>query len=109
MRKRALTSVGLLLLFAVFGTLGCSPAAPPAPPAAKTPAAAPAAPAAPPAQEAAPAPAPAAEPAPGATLYRDTWGVPHIYADTLAEAAFAAGYAQAEDRLQDLYINVRMA
>ncbi len=109
MRKRALTSVGLLLLFAVFGTLGCSPAAPPAPPAAKTPAAAPAAPATPPAQEAAPAPAPAAEPAPGATLYRDTWGVPHIYADTLADAAFAAGYAQAEDRLQDLYINVRMA
>ena len=44
-----------------------------------------------------------------ATLYRDTWGVPHIYADTWAEAAYAMGYAQAEDRLEDIYINVRTA
>ena len=43
------------------------------------------------------------------TLYRDTWGVPHIYAGTLANAAYAMGYAQAEDRLDDLYLNVRMA
>ena len=43
------------------------------------------------------------------TLYRDTWGVPHIYADTLAEAAYVLGYAQAEDRLEDLYKNIRTA
>ncbi len=43
------------------------------------------------------------------TLYRDTWGVPHIYAGTLAEAAYAMGYAQAEDRLDDIYLNVRTA
>ena len=44
-----------------------------------------------------------------ATLYRDTYGVPHIYADTAAAAAYALGYAQAEDRLEDLYQNVRTA
>lgn len=44
-----------------------------------------------------------------ATLYRDTWGVPHIYADTLADAAFALGYAQAEDRIEDIFINIRTA
>lgn len=43
------------------------------------------------------------------TLYRDTWGVPHVYADTYADAAFALGYAQAEDRLKDIYENVRTA
>jgi len=42
-------------------------------------------------------------------LYRDTWGVPHIYADTLGNAAYAMGYAQAEDRLEDVYRNVRTA
>jgi len=44
-----------------------------------------------------------------AKLYRDTWGVPHIYADTLGDAAYAMGYAQAEDRLEDIYRNVRTA
>lgn len=44
-----------------------------------------------------------------ATLYRDTWGVPHVYADTWADAAYAIGYAQAEDRLEDIYRNVRTA
>ena len=44
-----------------------------------------------------------------ATLYRDTWGVPHVYADTWPEAAYALGYAQAEDRLEDIYRNVRTA
>jgi penicillin amidase len=33
-----------------------------------------------------------------ATLYRDTWGVPHVYADTEAAGYYALGYAQAEDR-----------
>ncbi len=45
-----------------------------------------------------PWPAGAAE----ATLYRDTWGVPHVYADSREAAAYAHGYAQAEDRLEDL-------
>jgi acyl-homoserine lactone acylase PvdQ len=44
-----------------------------------------------------------------ATIYRDTWGVPHIYADTWPEAAYALGYAQAEDRLEDIYKNIRTA
>lgn len=44
-----------------------------------------------------------------ATLYRDTWGVPHVFADTWADAAYAIGYAQAEDRLEDIYKNVRTA
>jgi acyl-homoserine-lactone acylase len=44
-----------------------------------------------------------------ATLYRDTWGVPHIYADSESEGMFALGYAQAEDRLEDIYLAVRTA
>jgi acyl-homoserine lactone acylase PvdQ len=35
----------------------------------------------------------------GVTIYRDTHDVPHIYADNDQTLAFAAGYAQAEDRL----------
>src|ERR1700684_2614018 len=41
------------------------------------------------------------------TIYRDTWGVPHIYAQTPAEGAYGLGYAQAEDRLDDIYKNFR--
>ncbi len=37
-----------------------------------------------------------------ATIYRDTWGVPHIYAESEEAAAYAHGYAQAEDRLADV-------
>lgn len=33
------------------------------------------------------------------TIYRDTFGVPHIYADTLGALYFGFGYAMAEDRL----------
>jgi len=44
-----------------------------------------------------------------ATLYRDTWGVPHVYADTYVDAAYAIGYAQAEDRLDDIYKNIHTA
>ncbi len=43
------------------------------------------------------------------TLYRDTWGVPHVYADDLPHAAYALGYAQAQDRLDDIFINIRTA
>ena len=53
--------------------------------------------------------APAASGEGTATLYRDTWGVPHVYADSLAEATYALGYAQAQDRLDDIYRNVRTA
>ena len=41
------------------------------------------------------------------TLYRDTWGVPHVYAETATAGAFGLGYAQAEDRLSDIYLGVR--
>ena len=37
-----------------------------------------------------------------AELLRDEFGVPHIFASTLEDAAFAIGYAQAEDRLEEL-------
>ena len=36
------------------------------------------------------------------TIYRDAYGVPHIYGDTEEAAAFGQGYAQAEDRLETL-------
>lgn len=41
------------------------------------------------------------------TIHRDTWGVPHIYAETAAAGAFGLGYVQAEDRLHDIYSAVR--
>ena len=41
------------------------------------------------------------------TIYRDTWGVPHIYAKTPAEGAYGLGYAQAQDRLGDIYVAFR--
>jgi len=44
-----------------------------------------------------------------ATLYRDTYGVPHIYAESETAAAFVHGYAQAEDRLEQLLSNYRWA
>ena len=36
------------------------------------------------------------------TIYRDTYGVPHIYGDSEEAAAFGQGYAQAADRLETL-------
>lgn len=44
-----------------------------------------------------------------ATIYRDTWGVPHVYGDTPRALAFAFGYAQAEDRLDTLMRAYRVA
>ncbi len=44
-----------------------------------------------------------------ATLYRDTWGVPNIYADSEEAACFAMGYAQAEDRIEQIFDNYRRA
>jgi acyl-homoserine lactone acylase PvdQ len=41
------------------------------------------------------------------TIYRDTWGVPHIYAQTPADGTYGLGYAQAQDRLGDIYQALR--
>ena len=43
------------------------------------------------------------------TIYRDEFGIPHIFAPTLEDAAYAVGYAQAEDRLEELLKNYRRA
>ncbi len=42
-------------------------------------------------------------------LLRDDFWVAHIFASTPAGAAFASGYAQAEDRLEELMRNYRKA
>ena len=39
-------------------------------------------------------------------LFRDTWGVPHIYAPTVEAGLFAMGWAQAQDRPEDLLKNM---
>ena len=44
-----------------------------------------------------------------ATIYRDEFGIPHIFAPSLESAAYAVGYAQAEDRLEELLKNYRKA
>ena len=41
-------------------------------------------------------------------LYRDTWGIPHIYAPTVAAGFYAKGYAQAQDRPQQLLMNLKI-
>src|SRR5215472_4372874 len=42
-------------------------------------------------------------------ILRDEYGVPHIFAATAAGAAFGSGYAQAEDRLEEMLRNYRRA
>jgi acyl-homoserine lactone acylase PvdQ len=42
-------------------------------------------------------------------VYRDTWGVPHIYAPTVSAGLYAQGWAQAEDRPEQLLQNFLMA
>jgi acyl-homoserine-lactone acylase len=44
------------------------------------------------------------EPAGGrsVTIYRDDWGVPHVYASREEDGFYGLGYAQAEDRLQGI-------
>src|SRR3989454_2074757 len=44
-----------------------------------------------------------------ATIYRDEFGIPHVFAPNLEDAAYAVGYAQAEDRLEELLKNYRRA
>lgn len=57
-----------------------------------------------------------AEPLPGAgddagktVIYRDTWGVPHIYSPTVEGGMYAMGWAQAEDRPEQLLMNLKIA
>lgn len=38
-------------------------------------------------------------------IYRDTWGIPHIYAPTVRAGAYAMGWAQAQDRPEQLLKN----
>ena len=44
-----------------------------------------------------------------ATIYRDEWGVPHVFANNPRSMAFAFGYAQAEDHLEDMLFAYRIA
>jgi acyl-homoserine lactone acylase PvdQ len=39
------------------------------------------------------------QPIDGVTVYRDSFGIPHIYADSFVNASYALGYTTAEDRL----------
>lgn len=39
-------------------------------------------------------------------VYRDTWGVPHIFAPTVEAGLFAMGWAQAQDRPEELLKNM---
>src|SRR5205085_5088245 len=44
----------------------------------------------------------------GITIIRDTWGIPHVYGKTDADAVFGVVYAQAEDdfnRVETNFIN----
>jgi len=43
------------------------------------------------------------------TIHRDEWGVPHVYAQTPADGAYGLGWAQAEDRLEQILRNYRLA
>ena len=43
-----------------------------------------------------------------ATVYRDSWGVPHIYAENEEDLFFAQGYVQAQDRLWQMELHRRM-
>ncbi|HVS12430.1 MAG TPA: penicillin acylase family protein [Thermoanaerobaculia bacterium] len=42
-------------------------------------------------------------------LYRDTWGVAHLYAPTVEGGMYAMGYGQAQDRPEQLLLNFVMA
>ncbi len=44
-----------------------------------------------------------------ATLYRDEWGVPHVYGQTPRALGFAFGYAQAEDHCEAMLMAFRTA
>jgi acyl-homoserine-lactone acylase len=61
------------------------------------------------AQDAPPNVPPDVDPWTGATLYRDEWGVPHVYAQDPRAMAFAFGYAQAQDHIEPMLMAYRMA
>lgn len=42
-------------------------------------------------------------------VYRDSWGIPHIYAPSVEAGFYAMGYAQAEDRPDQLLMNLKIA
>lgn len=42
-----------------------------------------------------------------ASLYRDEWGVPHVYAQTPRGLGFAFGYAQADDHIEPMLLAYR--
>jgi len=42
------------------------------------------------------------------TLYRDEWGVPHVYADSPRALGFGLGYAEAEDHAESIQFAYRM-
>ncbi len=44
----------------------------------------------------------------GIELLRDTWGVPHVFAETDAGAMYGLGYVAAEDRAFQMYYNLRI-
>src|SRR5690348_14363741 len=41
-------------------------------------------------------------------ILRDRWGVPHVYAQSLEDAAFAQGFVHAQDRLWQMELNRRV-
>lgn len=43
------------------------------------------------------------------TIFRDAYGIPHLYADTTAALFFGFGYIQAKDRLEALIRNLKQA
>jgi acyl-homoserine lactone acylase PvdQ len=43
------------------------------------------------------------------TIYRDEWGVPHVYADTVRALGFGFGYAQAADHIEPMLFAYRLA
>lgn len=43
------------------------------------------------------------------TVYRDVWGIPHVYGNSETAAAYGYGYAQAEDRLVQILRTYRQA
>src|SRR6476619_8514044 len=42
----------------------------------------------------------------GITIVRDTWGIPHVYGKTDADAVFGVMYAQAEDDFNRVETNL---
>ncbi len=52
---------------------------------------------------------PAAWAAQKVTIYRDTWGVPNIYGDSEEAVCYGLGYAEAQDRPEQIFNNYREA